>query len=152
MITVRMIETSDIQGLMPLIAQLGYPATIEQLKKRYELFMSLDGYGLAVACDQTQVIGFVVWSKSVLFVSDAARMRVEGLIVDEKYRGQGVGKKLMMFLEEFAKKFSPVIIDLTSGLRRAQDGSHEFYKRLGYENEGPMAKVYFRKFLIKEDT
>jgi hypothetical protein len=50
-------------------------------------------------------------------------------------------------MEDIAKKFSPVIIDLNSGLRRAQDGSHEFYKSLGYQNEGPMAKVYFRKTL-----
>jgi hypothetical protein len=40
-----------------------------------------------------------------------------------------------------------IIIDLTSGLRRAKAGSHEFYKNLGYKNEGYMAKLYLRKEL-----
>jgi len=53
----------------------------------------------------------------------------------------------MLFVEAFAEQFSPVIIDLTSGARRAADGSHEFYKNLGYANEGPKAKLYFRKML-----
>jgi len=84
---------------------------------------------------------------SASFVSDATRIHVEGLVVDEQYRGQGIGKKLMLFVEAFAEQFSPVIIDLTSGARRAADGSHEFYKNLGYANEGPKAKLYFRKML-----
>ena len=32
-------------------------------------------------------------------------------------------------------------------LRRAQDGTHDFYKRIGYKNEGHMAKLYLRKEL-----
>jgi hypothetical protein len=51
----------------------------------------------------------------------------------------------MNYVEEYAKKYSPAIIDLTSGLRRSKDGSHEFYKSLGYNNEGYMAKLYLRK-------
>ncbi|STX83883.1 acetyltransferase [Legionella donaldsonii] len=53
----------------------------------------------------------------------------------------------MITVEEFARKFSPCIIDLTSGLRRAKEGSHDFYKSLGYQNEGHMAKLYLRKML-----
>jgi len=48
-------------------------------------------------------------------------------------------------MEELAKQSSPCIIDLTSGLRRKKDGTHEFYKSLGYQNKGYMAKLYLRK-------
>ncbi|XVN42358.1 MAG: hypothetical protein RCG15_06990 [Candidatus Rickettsia vulgarisii] len=51
----------------------------------------------------------------------------------------------MEFVEEIARKNRPAIIDLTSGLRRKEEGSHEFYKCLGYKNEGSMAKLYLRK-------
>lgn len=51
----------------------------------------------------------------------------------------------MQFVENYARQFSPAIIDLTSGLRRASEGTHEFYKKLGYKNEGLMAKLYLRK-------
>jgi GNAT superfamily N-acetyltransferase len=100
---------------------------------------------LASHAKKDQVIGFIAWSKSMLFVSDAVRFHIEGLIVDKDHRGQGVGKKLMLFVEEISKSSGPAIIDLLSGIRRQGDGSHEFYKALGYKNEGPMAKLYFRK-------
>lgn len=58
------------------------------------------------------------------------------------------GKKLMFFIEERAHNSSPAIIDLTSGLRRSKDGSHDFYKRLGYQNDGLMAKLYLRKEIL----
>ncbi|HHY0700115.1 TPA: GNAT family N-acetyltransferase, partial [Legionella anisa] len=82
-----------------------------------------------------------------LFVSETTRFHIEGLVVDQGYRNQGIGKKLMITVEEFARQFSPCIIDLTSGLRRAKEGSHDFYKSLGYQNEGHMAKLYLRKVL-----
>ena len=30
-------------------------------------------------------------------------------------------------------------------VRRAKDGTHEFYKKLGYISDGPRAKIFFRK-------
>jgi len=51
----------------------------------------------------------------------------------------------MEFVEEVARKNAPAIVDLTSGIRRAKDGAHQFYNGLGYKNEGPMAKEYLRK-------
>ncbi len=145
MIIIRNAVIEDIPGLLQLIDQLGYPSTTEDLTRRFKQFIALDGYGVAVACNSSKIIGWIAWSKSTLFVADKTRIHIEGLVVDTKYRGQGVGKKLMGFVEKIAKKYSPVMIDLTSGLRRAKDGSHEFYKNLGYQNEGHMAKLYLRK-------
>jgi GNAT superfamily N-acetyltransferase len=80
-------------------------------------------------------------------ISDATRFSIVGIVVSTNHRNMGIGKKLMKFVEDIAKQHSPAIIDLTSGLRRAHDGTHEFYKRIGYKNEGPMAKLYLRKEL-----
>jgi GNAT superfamily N-acetyltransferase len=146
MITIRAATFNDIPAMLPLIEQLGYPTTRDVLEKRFEYFMNREGYGIAVVCSDEQLIGWVAWSQSQLFISDKKRLHIEGLVVDRQYRGQGVGKKLLTFVEDFARKYyAPAIIDLTSGLRRAQDGSHEFYKSLGYKNEGAMAKLYLRK-------
>ncbi|MBP7189750.1 MAG: GNAT family N-acetyltransferase, partial [Rickettsiaceae bacterium] len=100
---------------------------------------------IAVSDVSGKVIGFVAWSKTDLVVSDAVRFHIEGLVIDKNYRSIGIGRKLMEFVESLARKKSPAIIDLTSGLRREKDGSHEFYKKLGYKNEGKMAKLYLRK-------
>ena len=144
-ILVRVAKMSDISGLLPLMDQLGYPTSRKELETQFKRFTKNDGYGIAVAVLDEKVIGLVAWSASSLFVQNKVRFHIEGLVVDEKYRGCGVGKKLMLFVEDIARKFSPAIIDLTSGLRRAKDGSHEFYKTLGYQNDGHMAKLYLRK-------
>lgn len=145
MIIIRNAGPSDIETLLPLLEQLGYPTTKESLEKRFAKFLSYEGYGVAVACLDSKIIGFVAWSQSNLFVSDKIRIHIEGIAVDKTTRGQNIGKQLMQFVENHAQKFSPAIIDLTSGLRRANEGTHEFYKKLGYKNEGFMAKLYLRK-------
>lgn len=142
---IRMAKSFDVPALLPLMDQLGYPTTNAELHKRFETFVSFEGYGVAVASEEPHIIGWVAWSKSELFILGKTRIHIEGLIVDRNYRGKGIGKKLMLFVEEAAKKYSPVIIDLTSGLRRAKEGTHDFYKSLGYHNEGYMAKLYLRK-------
>jgi len=144
-INIRLANFEDIPHLLPLMAQLGYPTSSKEFTKRFKIFTKLPGYGVAVACENSNIIGLVAWSKSSLFVSNTTRFHIEAIVLDQQYRGSGVGKKLMQFVEEMAKNSSPSIIDLTSGLRRAKDGSHEFYKKLGYQNEGYMAKLYLRK-------
>lgn len=145
MISIRHAAIDDIPELLSLIDQLGYPTPLKNFKKRFKKYTILDGYGVAVACDSSKIIGLVAWSKSVPFVLDKIRIRIEGLVIDAQHRKKGVGKKLMAFIEKFAMKYSPAIIELTTGLRRAKDGSHEFYKSIGYKNEGHMAKLYLRK-------
>lgn len=145
MIIIRNAEIRDMDALLPLLEQLGYSTTKELLEKRFTKFLFVEGYGVAVACMDDKIVGFVAWSKSNLFVSDASRIHIEGIAVDKNYRGQNIGKQLMQFVENYAGQFSPAIIDLTSGLRRAGEGTHEFYQKLGYKNEGLMSKLYLRK-------
>lgn len=144
---IRLAELNDAEKLLPLMEQLGYPQTIETLKSRINLFLKQDGYGIALAeeISTRNIVGWIAWSKSNLIVSSAVRLHIEGLIVDQKFRGKGVGKALMRHVENIAENNTPCIIDLTSGERRAKDGSHEFYAALGYENDGYMAKKYLRK-------
>ncbi|MBN9230367.1 MAG: GNAT family N-acetyltransferase [Legionella sp.] len=144
---IRKALIDDAQHLHPLMEQLGYPQSPDELQRRLELFTNEPHYGVLLAEIAGKVVGWVAWSKSTLFVSDTTRFHIEGLVVDQGYRNQGIGKKLMITVEDFARQFSPCIIDLTSGLRRAKEGSHNFYKSLGYQNEGHMAKLYLRKVL-----
>ena len=114
---------------------------------RFVNFLNNPEYSVVIYEMDNKVVGLVAWSKSDLFVSDKVRFNIEGLIVAENHRGMRIGKKLMEFVEEIAKQHAPAIIDLTSGIRRAKNGSHEFYKRPGYQNEGLMAKLYLRREL-----
>lgn len=145
--TIRFAKHADIPQLLPLMESLGYPCDLEELASRFEIFTNHEGYGVAVAEQEGKITGWIAWSKSILFVKSCTRFHIEGLVVDSKYRGQGIGKKLMKFIEDIAAQHKPCIIDLTSGLRRAESGTHDFYKSLSYCNEGEMAKLYLRKEL-----
>ena len=116
MITMRFANQEDLPGLLPLMTQLGYPCTPEELESCFHSFVKLDGYGVAVACDESKIVGWIAWSKSKPFVVNKTRFHLEGIVVDESCRGQGIGKKLMNFLKEVAQQSCPVIIDLCSGL------------------------------------
>jgi GNAT superfamily N-acetyltransferase len=144
---IRHAGLNDIPRLLPLLAELGYPCGLEDLTVRFKQFLQNPDYGVAVCDLNGEIAGLVAWSKSELFVSNTSKFRIEALVVMLKARGKGIGKKLMAFVEGTAKQHMPAIVKLTSGLRRAKDGSHEFYKSLGYKNEGPMAKLYLRKEL-----
>ncbi len=148
-ISLRPAIPSDIPALLPLLAQLGYPTTVTDLRSRFSEFVALEGYGVVVALEQDRVIGFIAWSSSPIFIASKVRYHVEALIVRETYRGQGIGKQLMAYLENFIiQQGKSALIDLTSGLRRATEGTHDFYKALGYKNEGSMAKLYLRKKIL----
>lgn len=142
---IRNATLDDVPALVPLLNDLGYPTTESALKKHFTHFISQHGYGIAVAVLKGNVVGFVAWSLSFFFVSNTTRFRIEGLLVDDRYRGLGVGKKLMQHVEDIAQSKSPAVVELTSGKRRAIDGAHTFYKNLGYKNEGLTEKVYLRK-------
>ena len=59
MIIIHKATLSDIEELLPLLDQLGYSTTKEELAKRFNDFSSIDGYGIAVACNIDQIVGFV---------------------------------------------------------------------------------------------
>ena len=145
-ITIRLADKQDTIQLMLLLEELEYPQqSLEALQKRLELFYSQSGYGVAVAEQENLIVGFIGWSKSLLLAVPKTRIHIEGLIVTKKYRNQGIGKKLINYLESIAQSYSPCIVDLTSHIKRAKDGTHAFYKALGYSNEGDVERVYLRK-------
>lgn len=146
-ITVRPVLLEDIPQILPLMEQLGYPQDQEEFEERFHLFLRQPGYGIAVAGQSSSILGVVAWSQTFSLVIPYQRIRIEGLIVDLSYRGQGVGKALMQFVEKSVETLRPCVIELTSGVRRAKEGTHAFYKAIGYHNDGPAEKLYLRKTL-----
>lgn len=143
--TIRNALPSDLTNLKTLMQELGYEIAEDALMQRYETFLRNPGYGIYVIEIKNQVVGFIAWSKSMVFVTGATRFHIEALVIDHRYRGLGLGRKLLSFVETIAKSHTPAIIDLTSGKRRAKEGTHDFYKKCGYQNDGLMAKIYLKK-------
>ena len=58
---------------------------------------------------------------------------IEDVIVDEKYRGQGLGEKLVRELVAIAKEKGVRSITLTSRLQRV--AAHKLYEKLGFKTK-----------------
>ena len=56
---------------------------------------------------------------------------VDNVVVDPNYRGQGIGKKIMMKAMELARQNDCYKMMLSSNKSRVR--AHEFYKKLGFE-------------------
>lgn len=145
MIHVRKAVLSDAISLVPLLSQLGYLYTLEQVQSRLQVYLEPYYYSVFVASSDNQLVGLIALSFSFGFVSDLKRCRVEGLIVDKQWRLHGIGKQLLAQAEAEASDRGCTLIELTSGMHRKKDGSHDFYHALGYQNEGAHAKLYLRK-------
>jgi ribosomal protein S18 acetylase RimI-like enzyme len=58
-------------------------------------------------------------------------IRIEDVIVDEKKRGQGIGKKMMYHALEYARKIGVTKIELTSHSSRIE--ANKLYQSLGFK-------------------
>lgn len=68
---------------------------------------------------------------------------LEDVFLDEKYRGQGLGKELMQKVIEKAKEIGCYKIVATSRFER--EGVHEFYKKLGFIEHGKSFRIDFKQ-------
>jgi GNAT superfamily N-acetyltransferase len=149
MISIRWANLSDAEQILPFLEGLGYPMSLIQLQEKMGIYNDKSHYGLLIAEKDKRIVGFVAFSINDVFILPAPRVRIEALFVDPNCRKQNIGRLLIEAVEQEAKKRGCVILELTSGARRAVEGTHEFYRRLGFHNEGPDAKLYLRKQLSR---
>jgi ribosomal protein S18 acetylase RimI-like enzyme len=69
-------------------------------------------------------------SAVVYFIPTGIKFWIEDVVVDEDYRGKGIGKELMMHAMEYAKSTGAKSIDLTS--RPSRVAANTLYRELGF--------------------
>ena len=86
---------------------------------------------LIVAELDAHIIGTLqlTYTPSISF-QGGRRCTVESVRVDEKYRGQGVGREMMQWAIERAKEKSCISMQLTTNAERTD--AHRFYENLGF--------------------
>lgn len=133
----RLPTLNDVSKLISLINQLGYNISDDLLRQ------NLKSYGDSVFVMEiaNEIVGFLAYHICVQFHSYEKHMRIVTVVVDQKERGKGVGKKLLQEAEKIADEQNCAIIELTSAAHRMN--SHQFYLSLGYQMNGE--KIYFRK-------
>lgn len=144
---IRVAKLEDLSRIQDLILQLGYQLDEKDLILILDAYLSDKNYKVFLVELNDKVIGLVAGSIVSCFVKFSKRLRVEALVVDEKFRGQKIGYRLMKEIEKFGKEAGCYRVDLTTGKRREKDGALRFYQSIGYANEGEMASNFLKKDL-----
>jgi len=130
---------SDLPDVLRLYAQpamnAGHVLTVDDAIRIFRRISTYPQYAIYVARAREEVIG----TFALLVMDNLAHMGtpsaiVEDVVVDERWRGRGVGKAMMTFAMEFARRVGCYKLVLSSHHRREQ--AHAFYRSLGFEQHG----------------
>ena len=145
---IRLARLEDTDALANLAGQLGYPSTVEQIRRRFEVLMEKsDENAVFVAEANGKILGWVHVHIYSLLVDDP-ETEIGGLVVDEAARGQRIGEELMQAAEAWTLEKGCSSVYLRSNVIRTH--AHEFYKRIGYSVI--KSQYAFRKKLKEQST
>ena len=124
---VRPARSADARAIAALMAQLGYPVTMEEIERRLErvpkhrvVFVAEAGgaiVGWVSACADETLVG-------------GLEACIEGLVVDETARSRGIGPSLLRAAERWATERGCADLIVRSNVIRTR--AHGFYDRHGF--------------------
>ena len=115
----KLLYTKD---LYPHFTQAAYEAMLPDLLS--------EGYRQLMACIDGEVVGVAGFSRITrLYIGKV--MRINDFVLIEEYRSQGIGKKLLHYIESEAQKSQCSALVLDTSIERKE--AHKFYERHGFE-------------------
>lgn len=130
-VMVRQMRGEDVSAVANLTTQLGYPASEDDVRRRYDRIAGRPDAQLFVAEHPgNHIVGWVHVQELCLLECDP-RAEIWGLVVDETIRGTGVGRRLIEAAEEWALARGLSMMALRSNQLRT--GAKGFYEHLGYK-------------------
>jgi GNAT superfamily N-acetyltransferase len=135
-IHIRPYQSADLEAVAELMSDLGYPTSIERMQHRMEQIESVPSYGTFVAVVDNQVVGMAGVRQSYTYEEDGFATQISTIVVKEQFQGQGVGKALVRFVEEWAMARNSNCVYLTSGIKPERKKAHRFYEAMGLSVTG----------------
>lgn len=148
MVTIRPAVEQDIPQILELYRQLNFqpekhvnPA-LADCNKVFARISKVPGASLLVVEEGGKVIGttFLAILPGMAHGTKSFAV-VEYVVVDEARRSKGVGKLMMEYCKDLAKKAGCYKIILTSDKRRKQ--AHKFYESIGFAASAEGFRFYF---------
>ena len=129
-IVIRSIVEQDAERVNELSRQLGYKMSIEQTLANIRAVLLAKGHTAFVALHGHKIIGWIGVAEA-LQIESAPFCEIRGLIVDEGYRAQGIGKLLMEKVKQWSKETGNKTLRLRCNVIRKE--AHLFYRHLGFK-------------------
>jgi len=128
-VSVRDALLADAPRMVALASQLGYEvplAHVEAILRSSEPDRAI----MVAIVPRAGVVGWIVVAQHESLLA-IRRAQVEGLVVEDEYRGNRIGALLLESAEEWARKRGCSTVRVLSNVIRER--AHTFYARLGYE-------------------
>jgi GNAT superfamily N-acetyltransferase len=130
-VDVRQMRPGDTAAVAALTTQLGYPSTEDEIRRRYDLIKDRWDARLFVAQHAgNTIVGWIHVQATYMLEADA-RAAIWGLVVADKARGSGVGRRLVEAAEEWALMRGLNVMAVNSNDLRIE--AQGFYEHLGYK-------------------
>lgn len=116
----------------------------EKTKERLKYIINRQTDKIWVACEWDLVVGYIHGADYECTFSDSLK-NIMAIAVDEKYRGRGIGKQILMAVEQWAKDDNCIGVRLVSSFNREK--APQFYYHCGYTHRKEQKN--FIKFFMK---
>ena len=127
---ITIFDAQEIQSISNF--ELGYDVNLDIVKKQIRKLTNDNKHNIIIGFEneQTRKIIFFVHSELYESLYMDTSLNILGLAVDSNFQGQGIGKKLMSSIEDYALKNNISYIRLNTNVRRIE--AHKFYESIGY--------------------
>ena len=133
---IREIDISDAEEIQKICKiALGYDVDISTVRNQINKLSCDNKHHIIAVYEDDNIqkaIGFVHAQVYESVYSDTG-LNILGLAVDPKFQGNGVGKKLMYYIEKYALDNNMAFIRLNSANYRLE--AHKFYENIGYTSD-----------------
>jgi len=128
-IEIKPASIDNAKSIALLSAQLGYPSSVEQTEQRLNAVISSDNDVAFIAFREEDLAGWIHVFYTIRIESDPF-CEIAGLVVDENFRGKGIGKQLVAEAKKWCSGKNCNDLRVRSNVVR--DDAHAFYERAGF--------------------
>ncbi len=127
---IRSATIADSERISALSGQLGYEATVEQIRERFGTILPDPDQSVLVVEMNSRVAGWLhIFIRQTL--ESERQAEIAALVVDEKLRGASFGRQLVAAAEAWALGRGVSLVRVRSRVTRER--AHKFYLSLDYE-------------------
>lgn len=125
----REYEDHDFEGLSRLLHE-AYGTTIDEVMLQKHYLGETKRIIIAANPVTEEPAGCAFTEEQTDYIRPDKVLYITYVAVDKRYRGQGIGKKIMKYVEDIGTELQCNAIELTSANHRT--GAHAFYYALGF--------------------
>lgn len=128
-ITTRLWNTADVPRIKQLIEQWGYSASLSKTEETLIQITERGHAAIFVAVLNGEVVGWIYVADHLVVGGDTFA-EIHGLVTDENYRHQGVGRALVNTAKQWTLQQGLKILRVRTNLLRSE--ANAFYPKAGF--------------------